>query len=401
MNKHSQECRRCVMDTHAAGISFDANGICNYCDEMMTKLVAFEPESAEVLAARLAGFAERVRRDGAGKRYDCIVGVSGGADSAYALYLAKQHGLRPLAVHMDNGWNSELAVNNIENLVRKLGVDLYTHVIEWREYRALQQAFFDADVIDVELLYDNAMAAVNYGLARRYGIKYILAGSNTSTEGMRMPSNFAWYKFDRKNILALARRNRARVRSMPTIGVARLVWHRYIRGTQWVPFLDYIDYNKQACMDLLVKEIGYRPYPYKHYESIFTRFYQGYLLPQKFGVDKRRLHFSSLICSGQMTRAQAAELLQHSPYPDPDDLDADIDYFLKKMGWQLPDLDDYLVRPERAHDSYPSEVRLHARLHALQQRLLVLAGRGQAASTLAAATLGLDDDGSDQPAVPT
>jgi N-acetyl sugar amidotransferase len=341
----------------------------------MAKLAAYQPAGAAMLADKLRAFAGQVRRAGAGKRYDCIVGVSGGADSAYALYLAKQQGLRPLAVHMDNGWNSELAVNNIENLVRKLDVDLYTHVIEWREYRALQQAFFDADVIDIELLYDNAMAAVNYRLARHYGIRYILAGSNTSTEGMRMPANYAWYKFDRRNIRALGRRAGVRMRSMPTIGVAGFVWQRYLRRIQWVPFLDYIDYNKQACIDLLVKEIGYRPYPYKHYESIFTRFYQGYLLPQKFGVDKRRLHFSSLICSGQMTRAQAAALLAHSPYPDPDQLDADIDYFLKKMGWTRAALDAYLRRPERAHDSYPSEIGLYRALQSVRQRLGALAPR--------------------------
>lgn len=357
------------MDDVAAGIVFDDQGICNFCTEMMAKLAAYQPASADVLADRLRSFVEQVKQAGAGKRYDCIVGVSGGADSAYALYLAKQQGLRPLAVHMDNGWNSELAVNNIENLVRKLGVDLYTHVVEWREYRALQQAFFDADVIDIELLYDNAMSAVNHDLATRYGIRYILAGSNTTTEGMRMPANYGWYKFDRKNIRALARRNGTRTRSMPTIGVAGFLWHRYVRRIQWVPFLDYIDYNKEVCIDVLVKELGYRPYPYKHYESIFTRFYQGHLLPKKFGIDKRRLHFSSLICSGQMTRAQAVELLKQSPYPDPDQLAADIDYFLKKMGWTQAELDAYLARPERAHDSYPSEVGLYNGLHQLQQRL--------------------------------
>jgi len=384
---HHQECSRCVMDARAADISFDANGVCNYCTEMMVKLAAYQPASPEVQVDRLKGFVDQVKRAGRGKPYDCIVGVSGGADSAYALYLAKQQGLRPLAVHMDNGWNSELAVNNIENLVRKLGVDLYTHVVEWREYRALQQAFFDADVIDIELLYDNAMAAVNYGLAKRYGLRYILAGTNTTTEGMRIPRNYAWYKFDQKNIHALARRSGAKVRTMPTIGVAGLVWQRFIRRVQWVSFLDYIDYNKQACIDVLVRELGYRPYPYKHYESIFTRFYQGYLLPEKFGVDKRRLHFSSLICSGQMARAQALELLQHSPYPNPDDLEVDIDYFLKKMGWAQADLDAYLRRPERAHDSYPSEVQRHSWLYGLQQRLRALRA-GNAAAAIQPATAG-------------
>jgi N-acetyl sugar amidotransferase len=365
-----QVCRRCVMDARVPDIQFDAAGHCNYCTELLARLASYQPASQELLAERLRGLLAEVRRAGAGKRYDCIVGVSGGADSAYALYLAKQHGLRPLAVHMDNGWNSELAVHNIENLVRKLDVDLVTHVVEWREYRALQQAFFDADVIDVELLYDNAMAAVNYGLARRHGVRHILAGSNTTTEGMRMPGNYVWYKFDRKNILALARRAGVRVSSLPTIGTLGIVWNRHVRGIQWVPFLDYINYDKQACIDVLVRELGYRPYPYKHYESVFTRFYQGYLLPQKFGVDKRRVHFSSLILAGQMTRARACALLAEDPYPNPDDLDADIDYFLKKMGWTRAALDDYLRRPARTHDRYPSELALHARLRNLQTRML-------------------------------
>lgn len=388
MIKHSQECRRCVMDAREADIVFDASGNCNYCNEMMAKLAAYQPASPEMLADQLRRFVEQVKREGRGKRYDCIVGVSGGADSAYALYVAKQQGLRPLAVHMDNGWNSELAVNNIENLVRKLGVDLYTHVVEWREYRALQQAFFDADVIDIELLYDNAMAALNYGLAAKYGIRYILSGSNTATEGMRMPSGYGWFKFDRKNIVALGRRNGTKVRSMPTIGVPGLLWHRYVRRIKWVPFLDYVQYDKQACIDLLVREIGYRPYPYKHYESVFTRFYQGYLLPRKFGVDKRRVHFSSLICSGQMTREQAVALLKLSPYPSEDELDVDIDYFLKKMGWRQADLEAYLARPERAHDSYPSELGLHAWLHGLLRHLRALKSGLRPMPRLAAGTAG-------------
>ena len=365
-----RECTYCVMDAHAADIVFDTEGRCSYCTAMLEKLAHFQAADPRVLETKLATFAGKVRASGKNKRYDCIVGVSGGADSSYALYLARQQGLRPLAVHMDNGWDSELAVNNIENLVRKLGVDLYTHVVEWREYRALQQAFFDADVIDVELLYDNAMLAVNYSLAARYNVKYILSGSNTMTEGMRVPRNYSWNKFDRKNILAIARRDSVKVRSLPTIGVWRYVWHRLVRATRWVPFLDYIDYNKQRCIDVLVEKVGFRPYPYKHYESIFTRFYQGYLLPEKFGVDKRRMHLSSLICSGQMTRERAKELLSQSPYPDPDGLQVDIEYFLKKMGWSEKDLADYLARPERAHDAFGSEAGLYARLLQLQKRFL-------------------------------
>ncbi|MGP1717937.1 MAG: N-acetyl sugar amidotransferase [Methylophilus sp.] len=355
MTRPLQECTRCVMDESASEITFDQAGQCNYCTETLIKLKNFQPASKEALQDKFNQLIADIKQAGKGKPYDCIIGVSGGADSAYALYIAKRNGLRPLAVHMDNGWNSELAVNNIENLVRKLGVDLYTHVINWHEYRALQQAFFDADVIDIELLYDNAMLAVNYRLAAKYGIKHILAGTNTTTEGMRMPKGWNWFKFDQTNIKAIAKKSNAKLNSMPTLSVLSYAWYRFVRGIQWLDFLDYIDYHKPTCLAEIQEEIGYRPYPYKHYESIFTRFYQGYLLPQKFGVDKRRLHLSTLICSGQMTRAKATELLAHSPYPDEDDLKSDIDYFLKKMKWSEQDLADYLTRPAKSHADYASE----------------------------------------------
>lgn len=353
-----RECTRCVMDESAADIIFDREGHCNYCADTLEKLKNFQPSCPEALQDKFNSLIADIKKAGQAKRYDCIVGVSGGADSAYALYIAKLNGLRPLAVHMDNGWNSELAVNNIENLVKKLDVDLYTHVIDWHEYRALQQAFFDADVIDVEILYDNAMLAVNYQLAAKYGIKYILAGTNTTTEGMRMPKGWNWFKFDQLNIRAIAKRNQVKLKSMPTISTFGYLWYRFVRKVKWIDFLDYIDYHKPTCLVDLQEKIGYRPYPYKHYESIFTRFYQGYLLPQKFGVDKRRLHLSTLICSGQMTRDEAKRLLEQSPYPDEDDLLSDIEYFLKKMKWSEWQLDQYLLRHGKPHTAYSSEVNV-------------------------------------------
>ncbi|HPV44387.1 MAG TPA: N-acetyl sugar amidotransferase [Methylotenera sp.] len=367
-----RECTRCVMNESANDIHFDALGQCNYCTDMINKLKNFQPSDPDALKIKFDNLLSRVKKSSKGKRYDCIVGVSGGADSAYVLYLTKQHGLRPLAVHMDNGWNSELAVNNIENLVRKLGVDLYTHVINWQEYRALQQAFFDADVIDIELLYDNAMLAVNYQLATKYGIHYILAGTNTTTEGMRMPTQWNWFKFDKKNIRAIARRSNAKIKSMPTLSVLEYAWYRFVRRIQWIDFLDYVDYYKPKCLQELQEKIGYRPYPYKHYESIFTRFYQGYLLPKKFGVDKRRLHLSTLICSGQMKREEAKKLLEESPYPDVDDLKSDIDYFLKKMNWSENDLDLYLARRPIPHEQYPSESSTAQKLNRLYKKTIKL-----------------------------
>ena len=351
------------MDTTAAGISFDGAGRCNYCTAFEARLAAYQPPTAPELKARFDALIDRVKREGKGKRYDCVVGVSGGADSAYALYLAKSSGLRPLAVHMDNGWDSELAANNIENLVRKLGVDLYTHVINWDEYRRLMQAFFDANVIDVELLYDNAMLAVNYQMAEKYGVKWILAGTNTTTEGMPVPENWNWYKFDKRNIVAIARRSGVRIETFPAAGTLDLWWKRVVKRIRWLTFLDYIDYFKPNCLEFLVRELDYRPYPYKHYESIFTRFYQGYILPQKFGIDKRKLHLSTLIVSGQMSRGEALELMKCPPYPSVEALQDDIEYFVKKMGWTRKQLSAYLAQPGVPHDAYGSEKLLAARIN--------------------------------------
>jgi hypothetical protein len=303
---------------------------------------------------------DRIKRAGAGKRYDCIVGVSGGVDSAWTLHKVIELGLRPLAAHMDNGWNSELAQHNIERLITCLDVDLYTHVIDWPEYRGLMQAFFDADVVDVELLYDNAMTAVNMQQAARHGVRYILTGVNQATEGMRMPPGWNWFKRDRRNIFSIWRRfgGKGSPSSFPSIGTLQYLYFAYLRGIRWVSFLDHFEFDKPAALDLLAREYGYKPYPYKHYESVFTRFYQGYLLPKKFGVDKRKLHLATMVTSGQMTREQALADLETSPYADEDELQRDIAYFKKKMGWSQADLEAYLGRPGKPHDSYGSEKRL-------------------------------------------
>jgi len=354
------------MDSTAAGITFDAAGVCNYCTSFMAVLGTYQKPSRVEQEAHLAEFVARVKHDGAGKEYDCIVGLSGGADSSYTLYTVKRLGLRPLAVHMDNGWDSELAAHNIANLVRHLDVDLYTHVIDWEEYRTLMQAFFDANVIDVELLYDNAMAAVNYQKAAGYGIRWILAGTNTATEGMPMPSNWNWFKFDKRNIASIARRFAlASLETFPSIGTFDFIRYRLLDRISWVSFLDYLDYDKNRCVQTLVDELGYRPYPYKHYESVFTRFYQGHILPTKFHVDKRKLHLSTLVCSGQMTREAAVADLLHSPYPSQAQLVEDTLYFLKKMGWTRPQLDEYLARPEVPHTAYGSEKKLFERMWGL------------------------------------
>ena len=235
------------MDNTAEGFSV-SNGIaCNYCEEVDVKKKSDKLYYNEKDRQKLL---KKIKQDGIGKQYDCIIGISGGADSSWALHLAKENGLRPLAVHMDNGWNSELAQNNINNLIDKLNVDFYSHVINWVEYRSLMQSFFDADVIDIELLYDNAMLAINYSLAKKYKTKYILSGSNNATEGMRMPANWNWYKYDKKNILNIDRQfQKTKIRTFPFYSTQKFMVDNYLRKIKWVPFLDYFNYEKQAAMN--------------------------------------------------------------------------------------------------------------------------------------------------------
>jgi len=247
MNSDYRMCTRCVMDTTAEGITFDENGICNYCTEFLDRSSKVIFQNPEMRRKELEDLVRRIKRNGKGKRYDCVVGISGGVDSSWVLVKAVELGLRPLAVHMDNGWNTELAQNNIANLIRKLGVDLYTHVIEWNEYRNLMQAFFDADVIDVELLYDNAMLAVNYRQAAKESVRFILAGTNQATEGMRMPSNWNWSKFDKRNIVAIAKQfQNVELVTFPAIGTLGYIWHEFVLRNRWISFLDYMHYNKCA-----------------------------------------------------------------------------------------------------------------------------------------------------------
>jgi len=374
--KAYQVCSRCVMDTSASDIVFDNAGVCNYCTEFLERSGHIVFKDSVLRSKELAQFVKRVKADGRGKRYDCVIGVSGGVDSSWALVQAVKLGLRPLAVHMDNGWNSELAQNNIANLVRGLGVDLYTHVIDWTEYKNLMQAFFDAHVIDVELLYDNAMLEVNYSQAAKYSLHHILAGTNLATEGMRMPSEWNWFKYDKVNIKSIARQfGGLTLNTFPAMGTIQFVYYEYIRKIKWVSFLDYFEYNKFQALDRLEYEFGYKRYPYKHYESIFTRFYQAYILPKKFNVDKRRVHLSTLIVAGQLSRDEAIMQLNEMPYPSAQSLVDDINYFLKKMNWTQTQLDTYIATPEISHESYPSEKKMWEGLVTTKRVIFKIFGR--------------------------
>lgn len=366
-----QQCTRCIMDTHAPNIVFDKEGICNFCTKFAEKL-ATQKKSATDKASLKEQFLAQVKAQGRGKDYDCIVGVSGGVDSSYALYLAVKEGLRPLAVHLDNGWNSELASHNIANLISSLQVDLYTHVIDWQENRDMQRSFFKAQVVDIELLMDNAISALNYKMAARYGVQYILGGTNTSTEGMDMPKGWNHLKFDARNIRDIQKKHGTLpIKSHPLISTFSYIWYEFIRKIKWISFLDYYEYKKDEALKILEQECNYKPYPYKHYESVFTRFYQAHILPKKFNIDKRRLHLSTLVISGQMSRAEAEIDIQKPTYPNPDQERQDFQFVMKKLGFTEEEFKAYLKAPAQAHSSYKSEERLWDKLKGIYKHYLL------------------------------
>lgn len=351
--KEKITCKRCVMDNTAANFEVDDTGICNYCKNYNQNYLSV---SKNYTKSNLEKLIKKIKVNARDKKYDCIVGLSGGLDSSWTLVQVKKLGLRPLAVHMDNGWNSETAQNNIFELVRILDVDLYTHVIDWIEYRKLMEAFFKANVIDIELLMDNAMRAVNWNMAEKFNVKYILSGTNTASEGMSIPPNWNWpNKTDLKNIKYIGHKfSKIKLKTFPGLSTKRYI-SLLIRGFRWIPFLDYTSYTRSEAIELLSSKYNYKSYEHKHYESVFTRFYQGYILPKKFHVDKRKLHYSALIMSNQITRKDAAEQLKLSTYSDQLLLNSDIKYFLKKMKWSNNDLKNYLNTRPISHWNYKNE----------------------------------------------
>ena len=347
-----QVCTVTVMDTTDPDITFDADGVCNYVAEHAA-FVASLP-SPEERARQLEANLSQIKRQGAGKEYDCVLGLSGGVDSSYMVYLAKEWGLRPLVVHFDNGWNSELAVKNIEEMVTRLGFDLDTYVIDWASFRDLQKAYFRAGVVDIEIPTDHLIFAALHEKCVEHGIKVILSGHNAQSEWL-LPK--AWYfsKFDLRNIVDInAKHGDGSLAKLPKLGVWQQFWYHHARRIRTVWPLQFIDYNKEDAKKFLIEELGWRDYGGKHHESVFTRFYQGYVLPRKFGFDKRKAHLSSLILSGQLSREEALRELQRPPY-DPDLQEEDKAYVAKKLGFSDEEFEVILSAPPVSHRAFKTD----------------------------------------------
>jgi N-acetyl sugar amidotransferase len=370
INTPYQVCSRCVMDTSVPDIEFDSAGVCNFCRSAAARLQA---ENFSEDHGKRDALIARIKSDGRGKAYDCIIGVSGGVDSSYVAYLVKKtFGLRPLAVHFDNGWNSELAVENIDRLLRKLDIELYTHVVDWEEFRDLQLAFLKASVANSEIPTDHAIVALLYRVAARHHVRYIIHGGNLATESI-MPDRWMHDAKDLRFLRAIHRRFGTRpLKTFPTMSMARLAYYVLIRRIRYIPILNYVQYNKGEAARLLEQELGWRKYAGKHFESIYTRFFQGYLLPQKFGMDKRRPHLSSLIVSGQMTREEALEELEKEPYARRDAQD-DIIYVSQKFGLNAKTFEEMMDLPVRRTEDYPNNVAVLNQIAPLLERVKRLA----------------------------
>lgn len=352
-----QQCTMSVMDTIAdPDITFDDKGICNYYYDYL------EAEKKHVLKGdegkkRLESEFNKIKEAGMSSRYDCILGLSGGVDSTYLCLLAKEHGLNPLVVHFDNGWNSELAQHNIENTVKICGFDLYTYVVDWREFKEMQLAYLRASVVDIEVLTDHAFMAVLYEQARKWKIKYVLAGMNIVTEQV-LPRHWIYNKADTVNIKDIVNTHGSvKIKDIKTYPFLNYLTKRYcdeVLKMEVITPLNWIEYNYDSVKKEIMERLQWRDYGGKHYESIWTRFYQGYILPKKFHIDKRKAHLSNLIFSGQMTKELAKEVLLH-PMIDSSIFDSDYEFVLKKMGLKENEFENLLKQPRKEHLSYKSQ----------------------------------------------
>lgn len=360
------------MDTTDPAISFDSDGVCVHCREFeeVTSKGWFPNEEGSM---RLAKILDQIRLAGKGKEYDCIIGLSGGIDSSYMAIKVHEWGLRPLVVHVDAGWNSELAVANIEKIVKHCNYDLHTHVVDWEEMRDLHLAYLRAGISNQDVPQDHVFFASLYHFATRNGIRYILSGGNLATEGI-FPKSWHGSAMDAINLRAIHRTfGDRRLRTYSTISFFDYyLWYPFVKKMRTIRPLNYMPYDKDAAITELEKTIGWRSYGRKHGESLFTKLFQNHYLPVKFGYDKRLPHLSSLIVSGQMTRQEALQKLSEPLY-DPQELEIDVEYFCKKLRISRTQFDEFFTGTKRDYSEFANwdqKHRLIKKLQTLTQRLL-------------------------------
>jgi N-acetyl sugar amidotransferase len=362
------------MDTTDSKIVFDEKGVCDHCNTYYSDILPnWHTDERGDLA--LKNIVKKLKKEGKGKDFDCLMGMSGGIDSSYLLYvMVVKYGLRPLVFHVDAGWNSQIAVNNIERLVEGLGLDLYTEVINWEEMKDLQLAFFKSGVSQIDTPQDHSFFATMYKFASKHNIKHILTGGNYSTECVRNPLEWMYYQSDSIQLKDIYKKHgTGKLKDYP---ITKILWHKiylpYVKGIKLIRPLDYIPYDKDAAMQLLVEKYGYQKYPQKHFESRFTR---CYWLPKKFGYDTRKVQYSSLILTNQMTREDALEKLKHPAY-DPKTIKQDFEYIATKLGISVEELQSYMDAPNKTYKDYKSQENIY-NIGAKVMRLLGLEKGGK------------------------
>lgn len=369
MNKEYRICSKTVMDTVGdPDIVFDENGICNYYHEFLEKLKIRVP-APDKAEKELKKMILNIKSAGKNKQYDCIIGVSGGVDSTYTAWLVKQHGLRPLAVHLDNGWDSELAVKNVENILSRLEIDLYTEVLDWEMFRDLQLSFLKSSTPDGEIPTDHAILAVLYKTAAKFKVRYIISGMNFRSEGM-LPPTWARGYLDWKYIRSVQKIfGKQSLKTFPHFTVIGFLYYNLARSISSISILNYVNFNRTEAIRIIQNELGWRNYGSKHHESVYTRFYQAYILPKKFGIDKRKAHLTCLIIStGEISREQALEELKLPP-SDPKQMEEDKEYLLKKLDITLEEFEQIMTMPIRTIMDYPNNHKLERCFRSLLLRL--------------------------------
>ena len=360
MEKAYQICVNCVMDTSDSSIIFDDAGVCDHCITFKNKILPkWNPDGTS--EDKLNAFSEKIKKENKNHDFDCLIGMSGGIDSSYLVYLATEVlKLRPLVFHVDAGWNSQIAVNNIEKIIEGLGLDLYTEVINWNEMRDLQLSFFKSGVSHIDTPQDHAFFATMYKFASKHNIKNILTGGNYSTECVRNPLEWMYYQSDSVQLKDI--HNKFGTVSLSSYPVTDIIWHKfylpYIRNIKLFRPLDMMKYNKEAAFKTLETRFGYQKYPQKHFESRFTKFYEGYWLPKRFGYDTRRVQFSSLILAGQLSRQPALDELKN-PILSEDDVRIEFEYISNKLDISKDELQSYFTAPKKSYKDYKSQSYLY------------------------------------------
>jgi len=351
--KHYQICQRCVMDTSDPDIRFDEDGNCNHCETFLEESKSIKPQGHE-REQRLKDLIESIKKSGKNKKYDCLIGVSGGTDSSYVAYIVKELGLRPLAVHMDNGWNSEESVKNIRNLCTRLNIDYESYVLDWDEFKDIQLSVLKSSIVEVEIPTDVAIVSILHKVASRNNIKYIIGGGNYATEGI-LPDLWFYNPKDLKLLKSIQKQfGSKKIKTFPTFDWKAEIFYKFIKRIRMVYLLNLLPYDKQEALSILKDKVGYHEYGGKHHESVYTRFIQSYFQPVKFNLDYRRATLSSQICSGSVTREEALKQLEELPYNIPQ-VKKDKDYVSKKFGITLQEFESILNAPPKSYKDYPND----------------------------------------------